>query len=416
MQHDSPLHRDRPTPHRRRPGGKRTTGPVLRAVIGLTIVIVVSGPAGATGPAPGEQAPPIGVEVLLQAPAGATLIWEGLRDKAVILEFWATWCSPCIAAIPHLNELAGEFAGEPVTFLAVSDENQPLVQKFLEQRTIRGWIGLDTDRSVFDAYGVDGIPVTFLIDGRGTVQAITEPQAVTAEVIRALLRGESVGLRQRPRMRMREWKQAAEQAAGDPLFEVAIRPSGRAEKTMQIRGGQFFLMGSPLSDALASAYGIDPPRIVAEAPLPEGRFDFEITATGSQESLMALLRQAIENTFGLEVRKEEREMKILRLLGPPKEGSALFRNDDGHQGFHHEEKSLDASSLSTRELGRWLELTLGTPVIDETGLPGRYDVHFQWEEDSPGGLEREMEKATGLSLKSDHRRIEVLVVRAKAKK
>jgi thiol-disulfide isomerase/thioredoxin len=52
---------------------------------------------------------------LLQAPPGTKLDAGSIRGNVVILEFWATWCGPCVVAIPHLNELAEEFKGKPKT-------------------------------------------------------------------------------------------------------------------------------------------------------------------------------------------------------------------------------------------------------------------------------------------------------------
>ena len=66
---------------------------------------------------------------------------------------------PCIPAIKHLNELAEKFKDKPVQFIAVTDEDGiSLVTKFLREQPIRGWVGLDTDGSVF-------VVVTSLLSG-----------------------------------------------------------------------------------------------------------------------------------------------------------------------------------------------------------------------------------------------------------
>ena len=53
---------------------------------------------------------------------------------------------------------------------------------------------------------------------------------------------------------------------------------------------------------------------------------------------------------------------------------------------------------------------IGTPVVDETGLPGKYDLHVAWDDDAPEGLQQALRTSTGLSLVPDRRTIEVLVV------
>jgi thiol-disulfide isomerase/thioredoxin len=111
----------------------------------------------------GDTAPEIKLEKLLQAPPGAETAASGLKGKVVVLEFWATWCLPCVPAIKHMNTVAEKFKDRPVQFIAVTDEgDEPLVTKFLKEQPIRGWVGLDTDGSVFRAYKPSGRPHTVL--------------------------------------------------------------------------------------------------------------------------------------------------------------------------------------------------------------------------------------------------------------
>ncbi len=102
-------------------------------------------------PKVGEKPPPLGLERLLEAPAGAKANWAALKGKVVVLEFWATWCGPCVAAIPHLNELADQFKGKPVQFIAITDEDEKTIGSFLKKKPIRARVGLDTDKSMFKA-------------------------------------------------------------------------------------------------------------------------------------------------------------------------------------------------------------------------------------------------------------------------
>src|ERR1043166_8835648 len=110
------------------------------------------------GPKIGDAPPAFGLEKALQAPDGKKVEWAALKGKVVVLEFWATWCGPCIAAIPHLNELADKFKDEPIQFIAITSEDEKVVRRFLRNKPIRAWIGLDTDKSMHDDYGITHIP------------------------------------------------------------------------------------------------------------------------------------------------------------------------------------------------------------------------------------------------------------------
>jgi len=87
-------------------------------------VISVFAQEPASRPVVGNPAPPLGLEKLLQAPEGTSANWKSLEGKIVILEFWAAWCGPCVAAIPHINKLADEFKNKPVAFTSVTSEKE----------------------------------------------------------------------------------------------------------------------------------------------------------------------------------------------------------------------------------------------------------------------------------------------------
>jgi thiol-disulfide isomerase/thioredoxin len=76
---------------------------------------------------PGDQPPALQFRTL----DGQAPDWADLAGTAVVLDFWATWCGPCIKAIPHLNQLVDEFAGRPVRFISVTYEKEEVVRPVL---------------------------------------------------------------------------------------------------------------------------------------------------------------------------------------------------------------------------------------------------------------------------------------------
>ena len=135
----------------------------------------------------GERAPKLGIEELLQVPKGMAADWKSLAGKVVVLEFWATWCGPCIVSLPHLNDLVEKFKDKPVQFISVTNENRLVVQRFLAERQIRGWIGLDTDNSMIADYGVGSVPYTVVVDKTGTIRMLTRPSKLSELFLTRLL-------------------------------------------------------------------------------------------------------------------------------------------------------------------------------------------------------------------------------------
>ena len=114
---------------------------------------------------PGTPAPELTADQWLNADGAVSL--ADLREKVVVVEFWATWCLPCWQSIPHLNKLHDRWKGEGVVVIALTDEPAEHVRKFVDELKIRYVVGTDS-LSGFD-YAVDSIPQAFVIDGSGQV-------------------------------------------------------------------------------------------------------------------------------------------------------------------------------------------------------------------------------------------------------
>jgi thiol-disulfide isomerase/thioredoxin len=142
----------------------------------------------AARPGIGSPAPAIVLNSIISGDLKALSGWEQLRGRAVVLEFWATWCDPCVQNIAHLNELAEKFKGKPVAFISVTQESRGKVESFLKDREMRGNIAADGDPA-FSVFRVRGIPYTVLIDKEGVVRDITYPARVTEQRVNDLLAG-----------------------------------------------------------------------------------------------------------------------------------------------------------------------------------------------------------------------------------
>lgn len=126
--------------------------------------------AAACGPSkPRGEAPEIGIETLLQAPMSSLQSLKELKGQAVVLEFWATWCGPCVAGIPGMNKMVDSFQGRPVRFISVTDERREVVEAFLKEHPMKAWIGLDPGRRVFSVFKVRTRPELYVIDPYGRI-------------------------------------------------------------------------------------------------------------------------------------------------------------------------------------------------------------------------------------------------------
>lgn len=119
----------------------------------------------------GEAAP----QFTLRSLKGEPVSLADLRGRTVLLNFWATWCIPCVAEMPALQRIYKKYGERGFTILAVSaDQDVEVVRSFAEQNGLTFPILLDSDMSVVRSYGVSGFPETFFIDGHGNLLRVRD--------------------------------------------------------------------------------------------------------------------------------------------------------------------------------------------------------------------------------------------------
>ncbi|MCW5837108.1 MAG: TlpA family protein disulfide reductase [Labilithrix sp.] len=125
---------------------------------------------GGGGPAEiGKQAPDLSIQSLN---GKGEISLEAKQGKVLIIDFWATWCEPCRASFPKLEELSKRLGDKAeVIGISVDDEEKGILE-FARENGATFNIGWDSDHAIASRWNVKNMPTTFIVDGNGKVRFI----------------------------------------------------------------------------------------------------------------------------------------------------------------------------------------------------------------------------------------------------
>lgn len=388
-----------------------------------------------TLPGIGARAPEIQFTKLLNAPVGTRASLAALRGRVVVLEFWATWCAPCVGEIPVLNGLASSLDPKKVQFISVDDEDPAVVEAFLKKKPMKGWVGLDSTGGMFKRYGVDSRPETIVIgpDGR-VVSNSVRPENLQREKLLELAAGKKtdVGGKADPKVQAEmeaTMKQAfaAEigNAAGpaDALFDLRVSAAEAAKDgkkpdthVMMMGAGKVDITDADIETLVSMGTDVPKTRMKVEGKLPEGMFNLHVNAPGvEKKELNRAIEMAVASGTGVKIEHRTANEDALALTALPEGKRELATTAHGGFAFFDEKKqALRCISANMDQIASALERVAGKPVVNETSLAGSVTMEIPIATKDVAVANEALAKALGLTLQPGMRSIETVVLTAPA--
>lgn len=356
----------------------------------------------AAGPAQPAKAPDVPLK-LLQADRESLTRWSELKGKAVVLEFWATWCGPCIEKFPRLTELAGKFADKPVQFIFVTDESLETTSAFLKLRPIAtGWVAYAAKEAIA-AFKVTGRPMTVLIDRSGYASGEVFTTELDERILEDLIAGKPVGRKTMSR-------------AGSEQAMASAWLARSSETVVQMRlGDNLQGRGVDIGTLLEFVYDVRPTRMeFAQGVDRRTRYDFEVKVDQHHSKQSSLLwRSLVEASLPMRIKPVTKERAVW-VLSKADDGALGLRplkdKFAGTFSFSMEKGTFLAENTNLWRLGWYLENSLEEPVVDETGLSGLWRMEMNWKPGDKTDLMRTLEEQMGLRLERAQRSVEVLQI------
>jgi cytochrome c biogenesis protein CcmG/thiol:disulfide interchange protein DsbE len=159
---------------------------VLIALSALFALVVMPRLAPAGGRMLNQPAPDFSLPVVANGDDGARMKLSDLRDKVVVLDFWASWCGPCAMQAPILDRVARKY-GDDVVVLGINvGENENIAKRYALKKGLSYPILTDQDGDAQALYGANTLPTIVLIDRQGNVTTFVQGLVRQAQLERAI--------------------------------------------------------------------------------------------------------------------------------------------------------------------------------------------------------------------------------------
>lgn len=338
--------------------------------------------------------------------------WQQLKGRIVVVDFWGTWCPPCLPGLEKLRRLESQFAGQPITFLTVARDEPARVQKYFNEKGLNLLTFAEDDSRTLQSWGVDGLPVVGIVLADGSLLGITPGENLTAELVESLLAGKRPPLPPISRPANLEWdRDEIEWRDGvKPDFQVVIKP------TTSEGGGHMYQPGSnrisgdgaSLVNLIMVAWQTDSFHLDLRLPsTPSQKYRFAaVVPKGREPVLLPSLRDAIQRMFAISADWQELEREVLVLRS-----AKALEESSSQEVFMFMRGNITLKGQTVGKLAATLPNWLKSIVVDETGLTGKYDFALQYRSDSPEILLDDLRSKYGLTLMPAKRSVRILVTK-----
>ena len=359
---------------------------------------------------------------LLNAPVKSISL-NALKGKIVLIDFWATWCSPCVEAMPHLMELQAKYPNK-LQVITITDEKAARIKQFLASRPSNLWGAIDTGNIAARAFPHQTIPHTVIISPEGKLMATTDPKLVTEAVIDSLLHQKEVHLADQRGILLessdivKTYFFATDTVKNKFIMQAGLQGSSSFSKTYPLdsvfKGRRITCVNFTLSGLYMAAYPGFPHRRTInrsgeKKDSPVYCLDLIVE---NKKDLLPTLRKELAKRFDLQAKIEQqtKDVYLLKITDKNKFAKVPI-NTSGKRTFMAKQGEIDQQYITMTDLGDYLE-NYGTgklPVIDETLNKEHFDIRFSFQPEKPETLTAVLNDI-GLSLERDTRKIDFLVL------
>jgi thiol-disulfide isomerase/thioredoxin len=347
------------------------------------------------------------------------------RGKVIIIEFWATYCKPCIPSLSHFDKMQARF-GDQIKIFAVSEEDRDKVDAFRIKRPLHNvTFVMDWGRKINDLFYHHFIPHTVIIDQEGIVRAFTSPDEIDDLIVQKLINKEEVAFVMKQEYQDASYTQSASittvsnvsnvydqptiiQRPKNTVYKVELSQYRPNESTQFVKESEseYKFINCPLSLMYQVLHNRPTSRIVFDVADPnkynydpQNLYCLEVNVpdfTGKNVNDIGI--QQLETLFPLRSKIETRNRKVFAIQKSEMEGATSSIDSTG----------IIQKGLTIKDLMNYLEsnphLVQNLPVVNDSGLPDNTLIDLDWLQNYPDAIEN---KLRTLGLKNEIKMMDI---------
>lgn len=379
--------------------------------VSVRVLLLCTGLACVAVGQPWGDVPPALVWDKLKGDCPASLDWTSLHGKVVVVSFRTDNVFP--EDVTEWAEVLPKFDADPTVFFQIVASSEFLLDQALSKAVYTGCILLDSHDVNRQNFKLPPVPWTVVVDQLGVIAGYSQG-GPDEPGIRSVLDHEIVASVSEVPAQPDPIDHPAAGLEPLPSFEVHISRAQRGELRALGQGAtdSYISKNQPLKLIILDLWNTPMARITFPEKLDEGYYDVTAHIPVADRALTVnLVQEAVERQFGLLVEKEERTERIyvLKAVGHSSPQLQLAMTDEEWMCGAGQE-SIIGTAQTMQDIARAFEGLLNVPVVDGTGLKGRYNYSASSKLSEPEAA-LDLAHQLGLELTQVGRPIEMLVVR-----
>lgn len=371
----------------------------------------------------GDNFPAISINQLVNAPHSTINLHSQLDKKIYILNFWGTWCSPCIPEMDALTKLQ-KVNADKIQVIGMSDDSKEKLQRYLKNKPTSIWLATDTNYFLYNLFNFSSVGHSAIINSKREIIALTKTHSITQGLLDSIYKG--LKIKSDAELREKAVSRVADVFNVDSTlshnFTVRGYMAGQDAMGRTFKGKSVFadrrinFVNTNLTTIYKAAFDIvSSKQIIYEVDEKKienyqdktQRYCVDILVKPEEkDSLYVIFQRKLNATLPVKAKIIYKNIPVYVLSNH----NFSLEESDKESSYGFSGRGYEGTAVRLSDFANdYLSNELPIPVVDETGLKGKYDIKTTVEMRTQEEIMKSVTKL-GLRIEKQERKMRMLVL------